>query len=204
MKLYYLPGACSLAPHIALQWLGKPFDTHRLSRDGLKAPAYLAINPLGAVPAITEGDWTLTQNVAILEYIAEQDPTINLLGQNTPCARADVRRWLGFVNSDIHKTFSLVLGAQAYHDDAGVQAQLRAAASARLVKLFAIVDDALQDGPYLTGDRKTVADAYLYVVTRWARAKALDIGGMKNLARFFETMESEPGVQAALKDEGLV
>ncbi|MFA4914694.1 MAG: glutathione S-transferase family protein [Alcaligenaceae bacterium] len=203
MKLYYLPGACSLAPHIALQWLGKPYETHRLSREALKGPEYLAINPLGAVPAITEGDWSLTQNIAILEYIAEQDPTLNLLGQNTPRARAEVRRWLGFVNADIHKMFSLVFGAQQFHEDATAQEALRQAAMKRLVTLFGVVNEALAQGPYLTGDRKTVADAYLYVVLRWAHAKSLAIGELTHLARFFKTMEQEPGVQAALKDEGL-
>ncbi len=203
MKLYYLPGACSLAPHIALHWLGRPFETHRLSREELKGPEYLAINPLGAVPAITEGDWALTQNIAILEYIAEQDPTLNLLGQNTPRARAEVRRWLGFINSDLHKTFPLVFRPQKFIEDKTSQNALTASALRLLTDLFAQVDRALEDGPFLTGDRKTVADAYLYVVTRWAHAKNVDIGGLKNLDRFFKKMAEDRGVQAALKEEGL-
>jgi len=201
MKLFYLPGACSLAPHIALHWQGMPFETHRLTRETLKQPDYLAINPLGAVPALQEGDWVLTQNVAILEFIAEQDPTHNLLGQNTSHARADVRRWLGLINSDIHKAFSLVFGAQNYLDDAQAQAALRAGASKRLVKLFEYVDSQLEAGPYLTGDRKTVADAYLYVVLRWARAKDLPLAHLTHLARFEQVMEKDPGVQAALEAE---
>ena len=203
MKLYYLPGACSLAPHIALNWLGRPFETHRLTREELKGPEYLAVNPMGAVPTITEGDWTLTQNIAILEYIAEQDPTLNLLGQNTPRARAEVRRWLGFINSDLHKIFPMVFRPQRFVQDDAAQQALSTNALSMLADLFATADRALEPGPFLTGDRKTVADAYLYVVTRWAHAKNVDVAGLKNLERFFKKMDQDPGVQAALKEEGL-
>lgn len=203
MKLFYLPGACSLAPHIALNWLGRPYETHRLTREELKGPEYMAINAQGAVPTITEGDWALTQNVAILEYIAEQDPTLNLLGQNTPRARAEVRRWVGFINSDLHKTFPMVFRPQRYVGDEASQQALSATALRMLADLFATADSALKGGPFLTGDRKTVADAYLYVVTRWAHAKNVDVAGLKNLDRFFKKMEQDPGVQAALKEEGL-
>ncbi|MDQ3230150.1 MAG: glutathione S-transferase N-terminal domain-containing protein, partial [Pseudomonadota bacterium] len=66
MKLYYSPGACSLADHIALEWIGKPYEAERLSKEQRKSPEYLRINPAGAVPALQEGDWVLTQNAAIL------------------------------------------------------------------------------------------------------------------------------------------
>ena len=87
MKLYYMPGACSLASHIVLEWLGKPYETHKLSRDELKGPEFLKINPLGAVPALADGDWTLTQNVAILEYLAEQAPQSKLMGDGSALPR---------------------------------------------------------------------------------------------------------------------
>src|SRR5690606_27878152 len=74
MKLYYMPGACSLAAHIVLEWIGQPYDTRKLARDELKQPEFLQINPLGAVPALVDGDLALTQNAAILEYLAEQAP----------------------------------------------------------------------------------------------------------------------------------
>ncbi len=74
MKLYYMPGACSLADHIVLEWTGKPYETQMLSREALKGPEFLKINPLGAVPALVDGDLVLTQNTAILEYLAESVP----------------------------------------------------------------------------------------------------------------------------------
>ncbi|WP_332608089.1 glutathione S-transferase family protein [Achromobacter sp. ESBL13] len=203
MKLYYMPGACSLASHIVLEWVGKPYETHQLSREALKGPEFLKVNPLGAVPALSVGDWTLTQNVAILEYIAEQAPQAQLLGDGSARSRADVRRWLGFINSDIHKTFSMIFGASRFLGDEAAQKELAGSASKLLTKLFSQLDAQLAGKPYLAGDAPSIADAYLYVVLRWAHAKEIDLAGQDNLAAFFKRMEADKGVQAALKAEGL-
>ncbi|MBB1593953.1 glutathione S-transferase family protein [Achromobacter sp. UMC46] len=203
MKLYYMPGACSLASHIVLEWVGKPYETHKLSREELKGPDFLKVNPLGAVPALVDGDWAVTQNASILEYIAEQAPQSNLLGDGTARARADVRRWLGFINSDIHKTFSMIFGPSRFLGDEGAQKELAGSASKLLTKLFSQLDAQLASKPYLTGDAPSIADAYLYVVLRWAHAKEVDLSGQDNLAAFFKRMEADKGVQAALKAEGL-
>lgn len=203
MKLYYMPGACSLAAHIVLEWIGQPYDTRKLARDELKQPEFLQINPLGAVPALVDGDLALTQNAAILEYLAEQAPQLKLLGDGSARSRAEARRWLGFINSDLHRTFSLVFGAQRFLSDEAAQDELRASAAAMLSKQFGLLDRQLAGKAYLTGAAPSIADPYLYVVTRWARAKNIDLSGMDNLAAFFDRMERDPGVQAALKAEGL-
>lgn len=203
MKLYYMPGACSLASHIVLEWVGKPYETHKLSRDELKGPDFLKVNPLGAVPALVDGDWAVTQNASILEYIAEQAPESKLLGDGSARSRAEVRRWLGFINSDIHKTFSMIFGASRFLGDEGAQKELAGSASKLLTKLFSQLNAQLAGKPYLTGDAPSIADAYLYVVLRWAHAKEVDLSGQDNLAAFFTRMEADKGVQAALKAEGL-
>ncbi|NMK45053.1 glutathione binding-like protein [Achromobacter sp. Bel] len=203
MKLYYMPGACSLASHIVLEWVGKPYETHKLSRDELKGPDFLKVNPLGAVPALVDGDWAVTQNASILEYIAEQAPESKLLGDGSARSRAEVRRWLGFINSDIHKTFSMIFGASRFLGDEDAQKELAGSASKLLTKLFSQLNAQLAGKPYLTGDAPSIADAYLYVVLRWAHAKEVDLSGQDNLAAFFTRMEADKGVQAALKAEGL-
>ena len=110
MKLYYLPGACSLADHIALCWSGLPFEVEAVPRDQLKGE-FLKINPSGSVPALALDDGTvLTQNLAILNYIADLAATANLAGK-TPRERAEALRWTAFVNADVHKFFSLIFGA---------------------------------------------------------------------------------------------
>jgi glutathione S-transferase len=203
MKLYYMPGACSLASHIVLEWIGKPYDTHKLSREALKEPEFLRINPLGAVPALTDGDWAITQNVSILEYLAEQAPESPLLGDGTARSRAEVRRWVGFINSDVHKTFSLLFGAQRYLKDEAAQKELAASASSLLTRLFAQLDTQLAGKSYLAGAAPSIADAYLYVVLRWAHAKEVNLSGLSNLSAFYERMQADAGVKAALQAEGL-
>lgn len=202
MKLYYLPGACPLASHIALEWIGKPYETHAVSRDELKQPAFLALNPLGAVPVLQDDGMTLTQSSAILEYLAEKNPEANLLGK-TIQERAETRRWLAFINADIHRNFGVMFGVQRYADQESTQAEVRGKTGELLKKLFAVADHQLAGKQWLTGTR-SVADAYLYVVMRWANAMKIDLSGQSNLQAFFKRMEQDKAVQAALRAEGLV
>src|SRR3546814_8296719 len=116
MKLYYLPGACSLASHIVLEWIGKPYETQALSREEMKQAPYLKLNPLGAVPVLVDGDWVLTQSAAILEYLAESNPQAGLMPESLR-ERAEVRRWLGLVNADLHRTFANVFAAGYFVGD---------------------------------------------------------------------------------------
>src|SRR5262245_35750100 len=108
MQLYYAPGACSLADHIVLEWVGTPYDVVEMSPQTLKSPAYLALNPRGTVPLLRHGDFLLTENVAILHYLAELHPEAALMGGDSPRERAEVMRWLAFLNSDVHAAFKAV------------------------------------------------------------------------------------------------
>jgi glutathione S-transferase len=202
MKLYYMPGACSLTIHIALEWIGKPYEAQKMDRASLKSPEFLALNPMGAVPTLADGDWALSQNVAIASYLAELAPEAGLLG-DTPRARAETLRWLAFINSDVHRTFSLVFGPQRFVAEEPAQKELTASAAKMLREHFAILDKQLTGRDYLTGVKPTVADAYAFVVLRWAHGKGIDLSGLANLPRLFDRMKSNPGVAAALKAEGL-
>jgi len=203
MKLYYLPGACSLADHIVLRWSGLLFELQAMTHEQLHAPDFLKINPLGAVPVLTDGDWVLTQNIAILHYIAEQVPEAGLLGGDTPRARAEVRRWLAFINADVHKSFGPIFGAARYIKDEVAQNELRANAATLLRKLFGMLDTQLAGRDWIAGSR-SVADAYLYVVLRWAQATKIDLSGYDNLAAFGTRMAADPAVAQSLQSEGLV
>lgn len=201
MKLYYMPGACPLVSHIVLKWIGQPCDLQEVPRDELKGPEFLALNPLGSVPVLVDGDFILTQNNAILEYLVELNPQAGLHGK-TAKERAEVRRWLGFLNSDLHRTFALIFGVAYYTDDADMQQQIVSKTEERLKFLFNIANKQLADKDWLTGTR-SIADPYLYVLLRWAKAKDLNLAGMENLHTFFERMATDAGVQAALKEQGL-
>ena len=202
MKLYYSPGACSLADPIGLEWAGKPYEAVAVSRDERKSPAFLELNPAGAVPVLDDDGWVLTQNTAILNYIADTSPEADLTGDGTPRSRAEVSKWLALVNSDIHPAFVPFFGATAYLEDAAMIEKTKDAARTRLRGLFERVDGQLANHDWIAGSR-SIADPYLYVVTRWAKGQGLDIGDLGNLERHFQRMQADAGVQAALKQEGL-
>ncbi len=201
MKLYYLPGACPLASHIAAEWAGEKLDLKAVSRDELKQPPFLALNPLGAVPVLVDGDFVLTQSVAILEYIAERNPASGLLPGGIQ-ERAEVRRWMAFCNADVHRTFALIFGVQRFAESEPAQAALIARATDILAGLFAIADRQLDGREWIAGTR-SLADPYLYTLLRWAHLKQVPIGNLQHLKAFFARMEADPGVQAALVAEGL-
>ena len=105
MKLFYLPGACSMVPHTALQWIGQPYEAKAVTHAQTKEPAYLAMNPQGAVPLLVDGDLVLSQNVAILAYLDARFPEARLFGSDTIEGKARAWRWLAFLNADVHKAF---------------------------------------------------------------------------------------------------
>lgn len=199
MKLYTKPGACSTADHIALQWSGLPFE-FEIVKDS-KSPEYLAINPSGAVPALQDGDWVLTQNAAIMHYIANLAPDAGLQGDGSPKLAAEADRWLAFVNADVHPAFKPLFGATSYLDEAG-QAASKDHARKTLRGFFEKMDAQLKDHDYLPGF-KSAADAYAFVVTRWAKGTGVDLSGLSNLDAWFDRMRADAGVQAAMQAEGL-
>ncbi len=202
MKLYYSPGACSLADHIVLAWIGKPYETVRMSRDDRKTPEYLAINPAGAVPALEHDGWVLTQNSAILNYLADLHPESKLGGDGSAKSRAEVNKWVAFSNSDVHPAFHPIFGSTAYLEDAALIDKTKDAARAKVRTFFERANAHLADKDWLAGSR-SVADPYLYVTYRWARATGVDISGLDHLAAFASRIEADSAVQKVLKEEGL-
>jgi glutathione S-transferase len=201
MKLYYSPGACSLSPHIALREAGLAFEpvlastkSHKL-QDGTD---YYGINPLGYVPLLELDDGTrLREGPAIVQYIADQAPLKNLAPANGTLPRYRLQEWLTFIGTEIHKSFSPLFnpampeeGKQIYRD--------------RLISRFKWVDGELAGKQYLMSDHFTVADGYLYVVTRWSDPMKIDISGFSNLTAFLQRVTARPAVQEALKAEGLL
>lgn len=151
MKLYSKPGACSTADHIALQWTGQPFDVELLTKESLKSPAFLAINPAGAVPALVDGDFVLTQNAAIMGYIADRHPQAGLAGDGSARQRAEAARWLSFVNSDLHPAFLPLFAPAKFIDDPAQYEALKITAHRRLRGLFERADAQLAGREWLAG-----------------------------------------------------
>jgi glutathione S-transferase len=200
MKLYYSPGACSLSPHIVLREAGLAFEpvaaptkTHKLA-DGTD---YYTINPLGYVPVLELDDGTrLREGPAIVQYIADQVPQKNLAPANGTLPRYRLQEWLTFIGTEIHKTFSPLFNPAMPEEGKKIFRD-------RLANRFGFIDRELEGKDYLMGEHFTVADAYLYVVTRWAKPMGIDISAWPNLAMHHQRVAARPAVREALDAEGL-
>ena len=202
MKLHYMPGTCAMADHIVLEWIGKPYEAVAVPRDRLKSPEYLRLNPAGAVPVLELDGWSLTQNSAILHYLGATNPEARLLGDGSARGMAEVDRWLAFVNADVHPSFWPFFGGLSWLQDEALLAQGKAAAATKLRGLFQRADAQLAGRDWIAGDR-SIADPYLFVVTRWAKGVGVDLSGLDELERHFQRMLADEGVQRAMKAEGL-
>ena len=168
----------------------------------MKAPAFLALNPAGAVPTLVDGDFVLTQNAAIAGYIADSFPAAGLAGDGSARQRAEANRWMSFVNSDVHPAFKPLFGPTGFIADEAQFDALKTAARTRLRGLFTTADTRLQAHDWLAGFR-SYADPYLFITLRWADRVGVDLSGLDALAAFRTRMEADAGVQRALKAEGL-
>jgi glutathione S-transferase len=200
MKLYYFPGSCALADHVVLEWIGAPYETVKLDRAAVKSPEFLALNPSGAVPVLVDGDFVLTQNAAILCYLAELHPQARLYGDGTARGRAEVMRWLGVLNSDVHPAFKPIFQPARFHPDAAAAGILADTARAQVRKFFELLDNRLRGRDWLV-DARSIADPYLFVMLRWSRRIGIESSGLDNLARFFGRMQADRGVRAALASQ---
>ena len=200
MKLYYFTGACSLADHIVLEWTGAPYATVRMTLESVKSPEYLALNPNGTVPTLVDGDFVLTQNAAILTYVADKHPAARLLGDGSLRARAEVMRWLAFLDSDVHSAFKPIYTPARFLPDAALAGALAEAARNRVRTYLGRVEPRLEGRDWLA-DQRSVADPYLFVMLRWAHRQDIALDGLANLARFSERMYDDPGVRAAIAAE---
>lgn len=200
MKLYYFPGACSMATHVVLQWIGKPYETVRLDPASTKSPEFLALNPHGAVPLLVDDGFVLSQNIAILFYLAERFPEADLLGDDSPQGRAEILRWLGLLNSDVHPAFKPLFKPSLYLPDAAFASAIGDAARSNVRNYLEHLDARLQDRDWLV-DKRSIADPYLFVMLRWTRKLNIDTSGLANLARFFSRMQADPDVQAVILAE---
>lgn len=198
MKLFYSPGACSLAPHIALREAGLKFETEKVDLAAKKTERgadYWSINPKGYVPALQlDSGEVLTEVSAVLQYIADQKP--NLLPAFGSAERYRALEWIGFISTEIHKGFSPLWKPNT--PDA-----YKAIALENLAKRLQYVESQL-GSQYLTGANFTVADAYLFVVVSWAKYLKVDLTPYAKLRALLDRIAARPAVQAAMVAEGLI
>ncbi len=199
MKLYYSPGSCAQAPHIALHELALPFESVKVDLTKHTLPDgsdFRAVNPKGYVPFLVLDDGTsISEANVVLQYIADQKP-----GQLAPVfgtkERWKLMEWLAFIATEIHKGFGPLWNPKS-------EAAVRERAIEALGNRFTLISKTLSAQPYLTGDKFTIADAYLFVVSNWAGHHKIDLAPWPALQQFQARVAARPAVQATLKAEGL-
>lgn len=200
MKLFYMPGACSLAPHIALREAGLPVELEKVERTKKTETGadYLSINPKGAVPAVKldNGD-VLTEAAVIQLYIADQAPAKKLAPAAGTAERYKLQEWLNYVASEMHK------GIGQLFNPAMPDEYKDAVKKGLAGKQFAYLEKALAGKDYLLG-QFSVVDGYLFTVLNWTKLHNIDLSAFPNITAFMKRVSERPAVQEALKAEGLL
>lgn len=200
MKLYYSPGACSLAPHIVAAEAGITLDLEKVDT-GKHLTAggtdYYSVNSKGQVPFLKLDDGsTLSEGPIIAQYLADHAKARSLMPEAGTPARYRVMEWQNFVTSELHKGFSPLFNSK-YDSEA------KALMMANLRKRYEWLDAQLAGKSYLTGESFTAADAYLFTVTNWSKYVKLDLSDLKNVQAFLGRVAARPAVVKVLKVEGL-
>ena len=202
MKLYYAPGACSLASHIILNEINVDFDLERVNlktHKTEKGADYYAINPKGYVPALEiNPGLILTENVAILPFLAQHDPKQDLIPPSG-LGRAKVLEWLGYLNSELHDAYAVFFGAP-------LSDEAKEKAYAEIDRLLAYIEKAFgeSDNDYLVDDNFGPADAYLFVLTNWSKGIGHDLTPYTKINALRNKVAERQSVQIAMRDEGLI
>ena len=200
MKLYYSPSACSLSPHIVAHELGLSIELVKVdvvAKRTEHGEDFLAINPKGLVPVLQLDDGSLlTEGPAVVQYLADLKPEAQLAPASGSMARYRLQEMLGYINSELHQSYMPLFNPVCSDE-------VRSARMAHLHKHYRLLETALGRTPFLLGDRFTVTDAYLYVVTRWAEFVKLDLSAFPNLLAFQARIAARPAVQTAMRREQL-
>jgi glutathione S-transferase len=204
LKLFYSPGACSLVSHIALEEAGADYEAVRLNlaAGDQKKQDYLAINPHARVPALVTDDGTITENVAILNYIADRFGTDGSVPRGDAFAAAKCNELLGWFASSVHIAFAEVFRPGRFVTDESLHDAVKQGGRAALLGYFDEIDGRCGDGWIIDG-QFTAADSYLAVFFRWARRMEIDMSRYSRWAAQVERVVGRPAVQRALDAEGL-
>jgi glutathione S-transferase len=201
MKLYYFPGACSLAPHIVLHEAGLPCELERvdLTKKVTKSGAdFLSVNPKGFVPALLlDNGQVLTEAQVIMQYLADQAPDKNLAPPAGSMARYRLMEWLNYIATELHKGF----GPLSNPDTAETT---RKTIQENLARQFAYLAAQLEKTEYIAGERFSIADAYLFTILGWAQYVEVDLSAWPVLGRYLMRIAARPAVKAAMVAERLI
>ncbi|NNE05656.1 MAG: glutathione S-transferase [Xanthomonadales bacterium] len=203
MKLYFSPGACSLAPMILAEWTGMSLDLERVdTRD--PSPEFLDKNPLGAVPALELDNGVVRNQVdAILQYQCALAPDAGLDGAGNTDDQFEIHRWSAFLTGDFHPPFGVWFNPKRFTSDHGEEslAAIKQATAERIARVAAILDEQVGESGHVALGRRTFLDAYAFAMVRWIKNLQGGFTPYPHLDEFMQAMKGDDGVQRALSSE---
>jgi len=202
VKLYYKSGACSLASHIILKEIGKNFEIESVDTDKQLTESgadYSKINPKGYVPALrTDEGQILTEGAAVLQYLADQNPDARLAPEYGTLERARLQEHLNFTSTELHKAFGPFFSSNSSDEE-------KQFARKNVERKLDHFESALSDGrKYILGNKFSVADAYFFVVSGWAKPTGIGLNKWPNISAFNKRISEREMVQDAMRAEGLL
>jgi glutathione S-transferase len=206
VALYYFPSNASMAPHMALEEIGAPFELRLVDRESNahKTPEYLRLNPNGLIPALVDGDLVLFESAAICLHLADRHPESRLAPPLGTAARAHFYKWLIHLTNTLQAELITYFYPERQTDDEAAASRLKAHAERRVGEILDRIETSLQKGgPYLLGDTFSVADLYLLMLGRWTRGMANPARNRPALRRLMELVAERPAAKRAFATEGL-
>jgi len=203
LTFYFAPGTCARASLIALEESGLAFETKRLdfSRGEQRSADYLALNPKGRVPALGTDKGVISENPAILAYIAQIAPEARLAPLDDPFAFARMQAFNNYLSSTVHVNHAHGPRASRWSDDPEAQQTMKAKVRQTMTESFHLIEEQMFEGPWVMGSAYSVADPYLFTMFAWAEGDGVDIARLPKLTDHFARMRERPAVQRALAKE---
>jgi glutathione S-transferase len=205
-KLYYAPGNANLAPHMLLEEIGARFELVLVdsSRNELKSPAYLKLNPHGRVPTLVDGDLVLYETAAICLYLLDRHPEVRMAPERGTAERAHFYKWLIYLTNTVQADMIVYYHTEKWAPSEAAAAEVKRQTEANLIGMFEQIERSLgEQGPYLLGNRLSIVDHYLLMLARWSRGFKKPARTMPHIGRLLETVSARPAVQRAFASEGL-
>jgi glutathione S-transferase len=203
LRLYYAPGTCALATHIALEEAGAPYEAELVDFRSQKqrSPEYLAVNPKGRVPALVTDRGTLTETPALLYYVAQQFPAAKL-APTDPFALASAQEFNSYLCSTVHVAHAHRMRGTRWADDAAAIESMKAKVASNVSDCFALIEQKLGKGPWVMGEQYTICDPYLFTIGSWIEGDGVDTTKVPGVMAHRARMLARPAVQKVVAAEG--
>ncbi|MGZ5071880.1 MAG: glutathione S-transferase family protein [Usitatibacter sp.] len=204
IKLYYAPGACSFASHVALEEVGIPYETQKLNlmEGDQRKPEYLKLNPRGRVPTLVVDGQVLTENVGIMTYLGGGYPQAGIWPKKT-WDQAKLVSTLAWLSNTVHPAYGHFVRPARYVDGEAQQEAVKAKGRENVWGYLQEIDKLLEGHKWAIANQYTVADPYLLVFYRWGNRAKMPVHELKNYSALVQRVMARPAVKKVMADEGI-